>query len=467
MQCYNCGAQLSEKDFCTNCGVDVSNYKKLISFSNYYYNEGLDKAGVRDLSGAAESLKRCLKFNKYHIEARNLLGLVYFEMGEPVAALSEWVISKNLRPEKNVADDYIASIQKSPAQLEAINQKSKKFNQALSYCYQNSKDLAIIQLKKILSDSPNFVQAHLLLALLYMDAGEWEKARKELNRCLRIDTANTTALRYMKEVEGALKVEEEGRTSRKNRSDDIVKYQSGNEMIIQPVNALEPKKNVGWIWMGIAGLCVGLAISWFLILPARVQSAQAVLNDKITSIAEEMDRKNSEIAGLTQQVDSLAKENSDLMKQTEALAGADGKMSTAEALLKAAYLYLEDPDSEELPDAIDQIDREAMENPEMSETVRSLYAKLLEKTGTNLAKSYYDVGYKAYQASDFETAIENLKKAVGYDADNEEALFALGNSYKEKGNKKLAIETYEKVVELFPGTEKARQAEKYIKELQE
>ena len=122
MQCYNCGADLTEKNFCTNCGADVSRYKKLLSISNYYYNDGLDKAGVRDLSGAIESLKLSLKFNKYHIEARNLLGLIYFEMGETVPALSEWVISKNLRPEKNIADDYINAVQKSPTQLEEFAQ---------------------------------------------------------------------------------------------------------------------------------------------------------------------------------------------------------------------------------------------------------------------------------------------------------------------------------------------------------
>ena len=41
-------------------------------------------------------MKRSLKFNKLNIQARNLLGLVYFETGEAVAALSEWVISKIL-----------------------------------------------------------------------------------------------------------------------------------------------------------------------------------------------------------------------------------------------------------------------------------------------------------------------------------------------------------------------------------
>lgn len=469
MQCYNCGAQLTEKDFCTNCGVDVGNFKKLISFSNYCYNDGLEKAEVRDLSGAIDSLKQCLKYNKYHIEARNLLGLIYFEMGEPVAALSEWVISKNLRPEKNVADDYIDVIQKSPTQLEAISQKSRKFNQALNYCYQNSKDLAIIQLKKLLADNPNYVQAHLLLALLYIDASDWAKARKELIRCLRIDKNNTMALRYMKEVESALNVEEESRfAKRASKTDEVVKYQSGNETIIQPVNMIESKKSLGWIWALLGGLAAGVAVSWFLILPARVQSAKEPLNSSLVAAGEENERKNTEIDSLTKQVEALTKENTDLRSQTEALASTDGQMSTVEALLNAAYTYITTPeDTEKLSFAIDQIDRETMENEDTSEAARNLYVKLLENTGTDLAKSYYDVGYKAYQASDFDTAIENLKKAVTYDADNSEALFALGNAYKGKGNKRLAIETYESVVELFPGTEKARQSQKYIDELQE
>ena len=106
MKCFNCGCELSEKDFCTGCGADVGLYKKIMHISNRYYNDGLEKANVRDLSGAIVSLRQSLKFNKNHIEARNLLGLVYFEMGEVVAALSEWVISKNLRAKKNLADDY-------------------------------------------------------------------------------------------------------------------------------------------------------------------------------------------------------------------------------------------------------------------------------------------------------------------------------------------------------------------------
>ncbi len=47
MICYNCGCRLSEKNFCTGCGADVTLYKKIMFASNRFYNEGLDKASVR------------------------------------------------------------------------------------------------------------------------------------------------------------------------------------------------------------------------------------------------------------------------------------------------------------------------------------------------------------------------------------------------------------------------------------
>ena len=188
MFCYNCGCQLSEHDFCTACGADVGLYKRIMYVSNMFYNEGLERAGVRDLSGAINSLRQSLKFNKSNIEARNLLGLVYFEMGEVVAALSEWVISKNMRPEKNIADDYINMVQSNAARLDSINQTIKKYNQALVYCMQDSKDLAVIQLKKVLSLNPKFIRAHQLLALLYIDSEQWERAQRELRKCMDIDT---------------------------------------------------------------------------------------------------------------------------------------------------------------------------------------------------------------------------------------------------------------------------------------
>ena len=70
--------------------------KKIMYQSNSWYNDGLRKAQVRDMSGAIVSLQQSLQYNRENIAARNLLGLVYYGIGEVSEALVEWIISKNL-----------------------------------------------------------------------------------------------------------------------------------------------------------------------------------------------------------------------------------------------------------------------------------------------------------------------------------------------------------------------------------
>ena len=102
MECYNCGAKLGKGDICQNCGANVKIYKKIIMASNAYYNDALEKAAVRDLSGAIESLRTSLRFYKMNIDARNLLGLVYFETGEVVEGSSARITSRGTTPQAGI-----------------------------------------------------------------------------------------------------------------------------------------------------------------------------------------------------------------------------------------------------------------------------------------------------------------------------------------------------------------------------
>ena len=111
----------------------MDSYNKIIYVSNALYNDGLEKAKQRDLSGAIQSLRKSLRFNKANTQARNLLGLIYYETGEVVDALSEWVLSRSLSPEGNPAEKYLEEIQSNRSQLNAVNQTIKKYNQALLY----------------------------------------------------------------------------------------------------------------------------------------------------------------------------------------------------------------------------------------------------------------------------------------------------------------------------------------------
>ena len=358
MICYNCGCRLSEHDFCTACGADVTVYKKVMHIANRYYNDGLEKAQVRDLTGAITSLRQSLKFNKNHIEARNLLGLVYFEMGEVVAALSEWVISKNLRSKKNIADDYINMVQSNTSRLDSINQTIKKYNQALLYCQQQSLDLAVIQLKKVLSLNPKFVRAHQLLALLYINSEEWERAHRELYKCSQIDTNNTITMRYLKEVEQMLSPEDGTKPSvkKKNKAEDVIKYQSGNETIIQPMNKRESKGLSTVVNMAI-GILIGLAAAWFLILPARIQAAKAVSDDELRAVSEQLDGKTATIGELEQQVKTLTETNQSLQADLDNYVGTDGTLQAMDKLLSAANAYVtNEGEVMKVAESLDEID---------------------------------------------------------------------------------------------------------------
>lgn len=462
MQCYNCGCRLSEHPFCTACSADVSLYKKIMHVSNMYYNEGLEKAHVRDLSGAIVCLRQSLKFNKNNIDARNLLGLVYFEMGEVVAALSEWVISKNLRMEKNIADDYINMVQSNGARLESINQTIKKYNQALVYCLQDSKDLAIIQLKKVLSLNPNFVRAHQLLALLYIDSEQWERANKELIKCTDIDQNNTMTLRYKKEVDRMLNVDDVLKTSSKRKNDKTIRYHSDNEIIIQPLNVKEPKNNgvATLVNIGI-GLVIGLAAMYFLAVPAAIANANNVAQATIVEIGNELDAKTVKITELEAKQKDLQDEKDGLLKELETYVGSGGTLQTMDSLLTAASVYLDTQDLEATAASLESI-AESVIIEQTSEAFQTLYNTLLKTIGPQLSSAYYTAGYNAYRSEDFKLAVENLQKAVYYNPDNEDALFNLAHSYRRDGDNTKAIETYKQLVELFPQGKNVRKSQQYI-----
>ncbi len=455
---------MTEHDFCTNCGADTGRYKRIMGTANLYYNEALEKAGVRDLSGAVESLRQCLKLNKNHVEARNLLGLVYFEMGEAVAAMSEWVISKNLRPNKNIADDYLDMMQNDPTTLESISQTIKKYNQALTYCYQGSLDLAVIQLKKVISLNPKFVQAHQLLALLYINEEKWKEAKRELEKCRRVDVNNTITLRYLQEVDSMLEVESEtGFGGGRKKAVDRVKYRRGNETIIQPLNNRE-SKSVTTLLNILVGIVIGIAAAWFLVLPAQVQNAKQGIDAELKAVNEEMDVKTATIAQLEQNIKTLTSEKEKLQAELVGYTGEDGQLSAVENLLNAVDIYMKDPtDTSSVAEYLDMIDEMTVDTAGVA--FENVYNHLRTQVGTSVGKSYYDTGMEAYQNETYEDAIEYLSRAFSYDNTNGEALYNLGNAYRKSGDNANAVATYQQVIELFPNTEKANRSQSYINEM--
>ena len=73
MKCIYCGATALTEEYCRICGADITLVRRIIRISNLLYNQGLEKAQVRDLSGAISCLKRSLKFNKENTDVTDIL----------------------------------------------------------------------------------------------------------------------------------------------------------------------------------------------------------------------------------------------------------------------------------------------------------------------------------------------------------------------------------------------------------
>ena len=446
MRCANCNTELNNTDICPGCGRNVRTYKKMVSLSNRLYNEGLEKASVRDLSGAVASLRQSLKLDKNNIDARNLLGLIYYETGEVVAALSEWVISKNLETGENTADYFMDTVRNSPAKLDEINQTIKKFNIALNYCKQDSLDLAVIQLKKVLSLNSNFVKAHLLLCLLYLKSGNWDRAKAEAGKALKLDTGNIMAKRYLKEADDMLLPGESGKlvSDIAADADDVIRYNSGNEMIIQPVKKTAITRT-GSIWGIVLGIILGIAASCFLILPQRIAGINSNNQEKITQISEESDAKSAQINDYEQQIKTLKSQVEELEGQVSGYEGATSTSAAMNSLMQAASIYIKDSsDVDGIAKALADVDLTVI-GEDVSTEFTALYDNLMVLVGPQLATSYYNTGYSAYKESDYETAISNLSKAYQYDNTNVNTLYYLGNSYYNSGDIAKAKEVYDEM----------------------
>ena len=294
MNCMNCGAFLTDMDldYCTHCGCNVLIQKKVDYLSKYYYNQGLEKASIRDLSGAITCLKHSLTYNKRNIQARNLLGLVYFETGEVVAALSEWVISKNLQPNRNLASEYIDKLQANPNKLGAINETIKKYNHALLLCREGHEDMAAIQLKKILTQNSKLIKGYHLLALILIREQEWNRARRILKKAARIDKTNTTTLRFLREVDEqtgvTTKLEHQGKGffrsgGREKERDDVL----GSGLAVQPP-AYKERSGISLFFTLMFGIAAGALAFWLLAVPAIKQGIYKEANSQIVKYSESL-----------------------------------------------------------------------------------------------------------------------------------------------------------------------------------
>lgn len=429
--------------------------EKLAYQSNYWYNDGLKKANIRDLSGAIVSLRRSLQYNRENIVARNLLGLVYYGRGEVVEALVEWIISKNLKSYENIANYYIKKVQETPSELEAVNQAIHKYNQCLVYCQQNGEDLAIIQLKKVIVAHPNFLKAHQLLALLYLHTEQYAKARQILRRAHKMDITNEITLSYMHEL---AQIRSKKVARLKEEKEQTVTYNLGNETIIQPASAsLKDNAAVLTILNIVIGIVMGAAVVWFLLAPAVNQKKNEEANKNIVALSEEIDSRDTQIDTLKKELESY-RNTSD--EAETALQTAQSTQESYEALMKVQSQYEGGQTSN-----ADMLEGLFTVTPDaLGEQGKGIYDEISGDLFPKMCERLYGEAVSSMSEENYVEAVTALEKVIRMDEGYEDgaALKLLGDAYAGNGDADKAKEIYEKVIADYGDTQAAEDAQKEL-----
>ena len=425
--------------------------QKIQLAANSFYNRGLELAKERDLSGAAGYLKRALELNKYHTDARNLLGLIFYEMGETSDALVQWVISVNLQPEENRADHYLDEVQRKPGQLEIASQTIKKFNQALVYAQNGSDDLAVLQLKRVVEERPNYVKARLLLAVLYMQHEDFAKAGRSLYKVLQIDKNNKKASRYMEYVKSRTGKADVERRKMKNAFSH--RQMQDDDVILPPTY----KENTGWqsiINIGI-GLILGAVMIFFLVIPARERSLNYEHNQEMLSYTDRLNLANQELAELENELSQYRQQNEEAQAQ---IAEMQGNSNSVLAQYATVAEILQAYRNEDFRTAVQlYIDMDA--SLITDENMLNIFAGIQADMTANAPAELEAMAAEAEAAGDHELALHYYESYMAINDRNPQIIYNMAMIYQAMGDTETADPLFGQVIMNFSDSELAAQAQ--------
>lgn len=431
--------------------------KKIRLISNSLYNAGLERAKRRDLTGAAEYLKKCLNLNKYHTDARNLLGLIYYEVGEVSEALVQWVISMNFKKQDNRADFYLDQIQRKQERLESASTTIQKYNQALQQAQMGSDDLATLQLTRVVEANSHFVKAHLLLALLHISHEDYTKAGKSLYKVLKIDKNNPKANWYMeivKEHTGKADVErrklKNAFSHRQMQDDDVIMPPTYKEN-----TGLQSVLNIG------VGLLLGAAVIFFLVMPAKIKQANNAHTQELIQYNEQLNQKNEEIDSLNESIETSKKDKEEAENRLDTMLNSnDSVLNQYAKLVKMLQAYRND----NLTEAVSLYEGF---DPSLftDQTVLSIANGIKQDIESNGYQTLEDLAYTMWSAGRMSEALAYYQTCLTIRPANPKVLFNMGMIYRSQGNTEQAVEMFTQIVTQYANSEQAEKARQQLVEL--
>jgi len=450
MICHNCGCRDDGTGFCPHCGADMVLMEKARNASLRQYNKGVALAKEGDYSGAIACLNRCILIDKRNHVARNLLGIAYYQVGMVSDALKQWIVSASIKPKNNPAEKYIASLQKNARLLEKYNDAINNYNKALSLFKQGSSDLAVIQLKKAISLSPNFVEAYNLLAAYYLSIEDKENAGKYVSVVLKCDKRNSRAMYYLSLLStGTLEIaaaEKKRRTTNEgyNSKRSIKEY-------------IRPE-----LLTFILGAVVVMLIFVTMVLPSYTDAKDKKIDTLQKQVAQLKDENENGTSAFALKYAKLEEDIAVLKEENKKyIAEENNRQQKINYQLAEAYmLSARYEDAALLLSGLELNIFTPEENAKIEEMKLACY--------TPAAEAVFNKGNELFEGGDLLGAKEYLVLSLSYtdEADfSDDVMYLLGHILEAEGDKAQAAEYYARVVNEFAESNVFAESEEKLNEL--
>lgn len=448
MNCYNCRTKIrGNREQCPECGADLTLYRRIIFASNRYYNQGLDRARIRNLSGALDSLEQSIQLYSENVNARNLRGLILYEMGEVAEAVTEWSMSLKISPQDNVASQYLGRITTSVQDLNSDANLIRKWNQVVEYIHTDAKDMAIIQLNKMVGQRPSMIKAYLLLALLYMENKNYDRAAAVLKECRRYDSGNPTAQWYRKELK---------RLNPRKKKREVIDDEPKNEVII-PVRMWNFGTYLTTALYIFAGMLLAFGVMYYVVVPAVKSEFEKENQDNLNTYQAAKMEDQEEIRQLEEKIKELEGDKDDISNQlSEHTQNSEGTLESYDKLIELLVAY-GTRDVKQMVDLLPNVDGTAVQ----TETYQNAYNIVSSYITDDLFNELYSAATDARNETSREgiseeesleqwkIAMENYENCLLMQPNNPEVIFYLANCYEATGDIEKAKESYDRIVSEF------------------
>lgn len=420
--------------------------------ANAYYNVGLERAQLNDLSGAAVYLKEALHYDKTCTDARNLLGLIFYEMGETADALVQWIISYNFDPDpvNNRADHFLDEIQRKAVVIEQDSDLVKRFNQALYIAQHDGEDFAVIELRDITKKKPNFVKAQLLLAVLYMQSGDHIKAGRALLEVLHIDHNNPQASVLMEEVKRSTGKADIEKAKLKNAFSHR-ELEDGDVIIPKPSGSIGTERIVLHIAIGVL---LGILCFYILVLPTIRRGYNDDLNKAVAENSAELSEVNARYTELNSNYDSLNIQYNDVKQKLDAYEAENAAFTDMYEKLNSIASDYNAGNIEEAVAEYTSIDRSLVTSEPLLSQLQSVDRIMMNDAFNSIVEK----GTENWNGGNKERAEYYYKLALTIKTDDPEAMYLLARLYQSDGRVAEANSLFDSIVGEHPESNYAQRA---------